>query len=187
MSSRMRSTARRTAAGAGALALALGAAACTGGEDEPRPAAESTTAAAPPSDGGGQDAGISAPSDGGGTRDAGPFTDQQLDAASGRVVAALQVIDDQDWQAACGFVVDPSTGTAPAGERRQACADGMSGSLGSVAEQLQPGTFDVLEPSLVEATDSGDGTVAVSIAGAPLEGVPLVLGADGQWYFSIPF
>lgn len=187
MSSRMRSTARLAAVGAGTLALLLGAAACTGGEDEPPPAEASTTAAAPPSDGGGQDARTVAPSDGGGTTDPGPFTAQQLDAASVRVVAALQVIDDQDWEAACGFVLDPSTGTAPVGERRQACADGMSGSLGSLTEQLRPGTFDVLEPSLVEAADRGDGTVAVSIAGAPLADVPLVLGDDGQWYFSIPF
>jgi hypothetical protein len=185
VSSRMRSTARRAAAGAGALALIVGAAACTGGEDEPPPAESSTTAA--PSDGGGQDARSAAPSDGGGTTDPGPFTDQQLDAAAVRVIEALQVIDDQDWATACGFVLDPGTGTAPEGERLQACADAMSGSLGDVAAQLQPGTFDVLEPSMVDATDQGDGTVAVSIAGAALEDVPLVLGADGQWYLSIPF
>lgn len=187
MSTRMRSTARLAAAGAGALALALGAAACTGGEDEPPPPAASTTAGAAPSDGGGEGGPSAAPSDGGGEQGSGPVTEQELDAASVRVVEALQVIDDQDWEAACGFVLDPSTGTAPEGKRLQECADGMGGSLGSIAEQLQPGTFDALEPSLVEATDSGDSTVAVSIAGAPLEDVPLVRGDDEQWYFSIPF
>src|SRR5699024_1317769 len=87
---------RRGAAAAAALVLALGAAACTGDEEQPAPAPSSETAptaggpAAGPSDGGGQE-----------------VTEADLDTATDRFLGFLRTIDDQDWDAACGLVLDP--------------------------------------------------------------------------------
>lgn len=179
----MRSTVRSTAVGAGVLALALGAAACTGGEEEPdgQTSSASSTADAPQTS---EEA--PQPSDGGGEKNTGPFSDEELGAAAQRFVDGLQVLDDQDWEAACGFVLDPTTGTAPEGDRIQDCADGVEPAFASHADLLEPGMFDAIEPSMVEVSDNGDGTVSLSVLGEQLD-VAMTQGDDGLWYLSIPF
>ena len=170
--------------GAGALLLALGAVGCTGGDEEPDGQQASTTAE---SAGEGSTASTTpAPSDGGGEKATSPFSEEELGAASQRFVDVLQVIDDQDWEAACGFVLDPTTGKAPEGERLQECADGVEPAMAGHADQLQPGMFDGVEPSMVQASDNGDDTVSLSVMGEGLD-IPMVQGQDGQWYLSIPF
>lgn len=184
MRSKMHRTLRRTAVGAGALLLALGTVGCTGGDEEPdgqqtsatsRAAEDGSTASATPES-----------SDGGGEKSASPFSEEELGAASQRFVDVLQVIDDQDWEAACGFVLDPTTGKAPEGERLQECADGVEPAMAGHADQLQPGMFDGVDPSMVQASDNGDDTVSLSVIGEDLD-IPMVQGEDGQWYLSIPF
>lgn len=175
---------RRAAAGAGAFALALGAVACTGGDDEQSGAPESTsTATDSPAEG----SGATPPaSDGGGRQSTGPFSDEELETASARFVDGLHLLDDQYWEAACGLVLDPSTGTAPEGERLQECVDGVELAVAAYADTLEPGVFDAIEPSMVAATDNGDGTVSLSILDQPVD-IPMAQGDDDEWYFSIPF
>lgn len=184
MRSMMHRTMRRTAVGAGALLLALGTVGCTGGDEEPdgrQPSATSTSG-----EEGSATTVTPEPSDGGGERSTSPFTEEELGAASQRFVDVLQVIDDQDWEAACGYVLDPSTGKSPEGERLQECADGVEPAMAGHADQLQPGMFDAVEPSMVQASDNGDDSVSLSVMGEDLD-IPMVQGDDGQWYLSIPF
>ena len=179
----MRSILRGTATGMGALALLLGAAACTGGEEE-SPSSPPTTSSASEDAQPTQESGAEgAASDGGGES---PFSDEELDAASQRFLDVLQVLDDQDWEAACGMVLDPSTGTAPEGERLQDCVDGVEPVIGDRAEQLEPGAFDAIDPSMIEASDNGDGTVSLSVLGNDLD-IPMAPGYDGRWYLVVPF
>jgi hypothetical protein len=171
----LRGAAPRIAVGAGALALALGAAGCTGGDEErPTPTAEPAPTASE-----------SAPeaSDGGGDEE---ITDEDLTAATDRFLGYLQVVDDQDWEAACGVVLDPGTGAAPEGGRLQECADGARGAMVEYEDLLRPGAFDELDASMVRAEPAADGTIALSLLEQPLD-VPMVRGDDGQWYLSIPF
>lgn len=183
MTTTMRSILRGTATGAGAVALLWGVAACTGGDElpsQPRPTTTSAEQPGEPTEDPGTDG---AASDGGGES---PFSDEELDAASERFADLLHVIDDQDWDAACGMVLDPTTGTAPEGERRQECAAGADSAIGEHAEQLEPGAFDTIDASMVEAHDNGDGTVSLSVLGEELD-VPMAPGEDGRWYLVIPF
>jgi hypothetical protein len=186
VTSRSRSIARGAATGLGTLALLLGAVACTGGDEEPPGPEDTRTQEAP--DPGGTDPSASEPaaSDDGGEATTSPFTEQQLDAASQRFLEALQVLDDQDWEAACGVVLDPTTGTAPEGDRLTECADDVDEVVAGHADLLEPGTFDDLDVSMIEATDSGDGTVAIGVLGEELD-IPMAPGEDGRWYLAIPF
>lgn len=170
----LRGTARRGATAAAALVLALGATACTGDDEQPAPtpSAESTTTAdesGSASDGGGAD-----------------VTDADLTAATDRFLAFLRVVDDQDWESACGYVLDPETGTAPEGERLQSCADGAAEAMAEYEEVLAPGAFDSLDASMVRAEPGEDGTISLSLLEQEID-VPMVRGDDGQWYFSISF
>lgn len=186
MRTRTHGIGRRIAAGAGLLALALSASACTGGDPEPSPSPQTSTSPQDAPGPGTAEESTPAPSDGGGEAAGSPFSDEQLEAASQRFVEGLQLLDDQDWDAACALVLDPTTGTAPEGERLQECADGVEPALASYSELLVPGRFDVIDTSMVEAVDNGDGTVSLSLLGEPLD-IPMVQGDDQEWYFSIPF
>ena len=170
----LRGPVRRIAACASALALALGAAACTGGDEE-QPAPE-TPSASPSSS---ADAAPEA-------SDGGEVTEADLAAATDRFLGFLGVIDDQEWVAACGYVLDPGTGAAPEGERLQQCADGARGAMADYEEMLEPGVFDQLDASMVQAEPADDGTISLSLLEQPVE-VPMTRGDDGQWYLSIPF
>lgn len=189
MTMTMRSILRGSASALGAVALLMGAAACTGDAQEDPTAGEDPDAAqeSSPADdaaeGTSEPGSEAAPSDGGGES---PYSEQELAAASQRFVDVLQVLDDQDWEAACGMVLDPTTGTSPEGERLQECVDGVEPIVADQAEQLEPGTFDALDASMVEATDAGGGTVTLSVLGNDL-GIPMTLGDDGSWYLVIPF
>ena len=165
---------RRGAAAAAALVLALGAAACTGDEEQPAPAPSSETG--PPA--GGPAAG---PSDGGQE-----VTEADLDTATDRFLGFLRTIDDQDWDAACGLVLDPDTGVAPEGERLRSCADGAREAMGEYEQLLEPGTFDDLDASMVRAEPAEDGTISLSVLQQGID-VPMIRGDDGRWYLSIPF
>lgn len=173
---------RGAATAAGALALALVGVACTDTEESATPGPSAASDPAPEADEGTTQS-PDARSDGGGQ---GPFDQEELDAASQRFVELLHVLDDQDWEAACGMVLDPSTGTAPEGERLQECADGVEPVFAELTEQLEPGAFDAVDASMIEAADEGDGTVTLSVLGQDLD-VPMVPGEDGRWYLAIPF
>lgn len=194
MNAFLRRAARRTSIGLGALALAVGATACGGddggdtapeqdtGVEEPAATAEEPA----PSDGGGQsDAGGqelgSDASDGGGeTGAAGELSQEDLDAATDRFVGFLQVIDDHDFDGACAYLLDPATGET--GEGDTECTDALEQELGGM---IQPGMFDQVEASMLEAEDNGDGTVTIGVMGDPFP-LPMGQGEDGEWYVTGP-
>ncbi|MGP9536886.1 hypothetical protein ACT3SP_02690 [Brachybacterium sp. AOP43-C2-M15] len=174
----------RAAGALGAIALVLGTAACTGDEDpsaEGSPSTQDQEPGANPGDGE-----EPAASDGGGERGTSPFSDEELDDASVRFVEALQALDDEDWETACELVVDPSTGTAPEGDRLQECVDGVEPALAEHADLLVPGMFDVIEPEMVTAEDNDDDTVSITVIDQEID-IPMTQGEDGLWYLSVPF
>lgn len=190
MNALVRTVARRTSIGLGALALAVGAAAC-GGDDGQEPAPEQDPGVeetAPEdgeqlepsdgdeqrSDGGGEAAGDSAASDGGG--DAEELSERDLDDAKQRWVDFIHAIDDGDGETACGYLLDPETGEI--GDEDPECAELFSQ---HVAPQVESGEYGDLDTSMVDAEDNGDGTVTILLNGEPF---PLVMSqdADGEWY-----
>ncbi|WP_151904713.1 hypothetical protein [Brachybacterium ginsengisoli] len=174
---------RGAASALAAAALLVGATACTDDEGD-EPSETGTAQEADPSDSGSTDPEESGTaSDGGGDS---PFSRDELDAASARFVDILQVLDDGDWEAACGMVLDPTTGAAPEGDRLQECVDGVESELGGRSDLVDPGAFDSMDASMVEAEDTGDGTVALSVLGNDLD-IPMAPGDDGRWYLVIPF
>lgn len=195
MSSTMRGTIRTvaqrairgTAVGLGGLALAVGAAACSGEEEpaapttEEQPAqqeepAEEETTGEETTEESSED---SAASDGGGDT----AGEANLDGAKERFVEFLQVVDDGDYEAACGFTLDPTTGEPPAGETLQQCAESLEAEIGANGS-IQPGTFDAVEPTMLQAEENADGAVTVIMGGEPFP-LPMVEHTDGQWYFHI--
>jgi len=183
VSTTMRGILRGAATGAGALALLCSAAACTGAEEQPPDGGNATTTAGEPGE---ATPGPDTPDATYSPAGQSPYSEQELEAASQRFVDLLQVLDDQDWEAVCSLVLDPGTGTAPEGERLQECVGGVEPTLGERAEHLEPGTFDAIDVTMIEARDNGDGTVTLSVLGQDLD-IPMAPGEDGRWYLLIPF
>lgn len=177
-----RSILRRAAVSTGAFALALAAAACTGGEPEQ---SEPTSAEQPAP----EDASTPASGDESGEENdevAGPFSEDELELASARLLEALELLEDRDWEGTCAMVLDPSTGTAPEGERLSECVERVEPAVSAYVDGLEPGAFEAIEPSMVQAVDEGDGSVSLSIMDQAVA-VPMVPGEDDRWYFAIPF
>lgn len=180
--------ARTAAIGLGGLALALGAAACTGGDDEPDSApvapestqAEQTTEPTeePTSQ---EPTEESTASDGGGDA---VVSEEELTVAKERFVSFMQVVDDADYEAACGYVLDSTTGAPLAGAALDDCAAGLEQEIGSTGN-VEPGTFDALDASMVEASADDSGVVTISFGGSDFP-VPMTEHTDGQWYFTDP-
>lgn len=186
---------RTTAIGLSGLALAMGAVGCSGSDDPAPDPAQQEPAAEQPADPEGtseestddetaedatdEESSDPAASDGGG--DAAGEGD--IEAAKERFVAFLQVVDDADYEAACGYTLDPSTDAPPVDETLQACVQGLESQLGS-SGTVQPGTFDAIDPSMIEAEENADGSITVSIGGDPFP-LPMVEHTDGQWYFTV--
>ena len=175
------------AAGMGVIALLLGGAGCTGG-DEGGPSGSATASQEAPDgddDTASPQESTPAPSDGGGGQDD-PLDHAALEAASQRFVEVLRVLDDRDWEAACTYVLDPTTGAAPEGERLTDSAEGAQSAIAPHEELLAPGVFEAIDASSVTASDNGDGTVSLRVLDEEID-VPMVRGEDDLWYLSIPF
>lgn len=194
MNAIMRKSVRGTTAGLGALAIIVGASACGtisdlagGGDGGDDPAAEEPAedeGAGAEEDGAAEDAGGES-SDGGaageeieGDDAAGGSLDQsELDAASERFVEFVQVMDDGDGEKTCSFFIDPTTDKPVEGETLTKCGE----LLASQEEGLEPGSMDMIDPSMVEASDNGDGTVSISMMGSEFP-YPMAKADDGEWY-----
>ena len=187
MSIVLRRTGRTITISLSAVALALGASACSGGgseqekedgQQQEQPAADPAEETdQQPSDGGGSDAGgaeAPAATDGGGD-----VTDEDLTAAADRVVEFLQTLDDSEWEKACSLALDPTTGKPAEGDALTQCAEGMRSGYESSGVTFSPGMFDVVDASMLEKEDNGDGTVTV---GLEEQKFVLVKLDDGQWY-----
>lgn len=213
MTSTMRRTVRGTASALGALAIIAGASACgslLGGGDE----GEKSTSEEQPAEGEGSDEeattaeeeasgaaeGVASAEESGAaegetsaeetTTDSAAegddaaageaLSDEDIAAASERFVEFIHVLDDGDPVAACAFVVNPATGEPMTGDEATACGDGLAPSM----EGLEPGSMDVIDASMIEATDNGDGTVGITMGGTEFP-YSMTKGSDGEWYVSV--
>lgn len=203
MTSIMRRTVRGVATGLGALAIVAGASACGGllggGEEdqgdtkveekEPAEGEEGAAAGESEGDAASSDGGEDAPaSDGGDSEDAegaeGALSEDDLTAGSERFTEFLHALDD-DGVEACSFILDPTTGAGMSGEAAEACGPAISSGFEQQGTELQPGMFDVIDVSMIELSDNGDGTAAVSLSGTDM-GMNMVQADDGQWYIEAP-
>lgn len=181
MRSSMRTTVRAAAAVLGALALAAGAASCSGDDADQDPDAEQTveetTEPGPQQESTAED-----PDEEAGD---GEYSPEDLQAAQERFIEFLQVLDDSDHEAACGFVLDPETEQPVGGEELDGCVEELGAGIDSLGIPLAPGMFDGLDPALLSASDNDDGTVTITVdAGQGATPFPLPMTtADGRWYF----
>ncbi|GAA4527047.1 hypothetical protein GCM10023160_22620 [Brachybacterium paraconglomeratum] len=65
------------------------------------------------------------------------------------------------------------------GSELDACVTSFTESSGEMG--VDPATADMMERSMIEAVDNGDGTASISMMGTDM-GLSLLKGDDGQWY-----
>lgn len=197
MTSIMRRTVRGTAAGLGALAIIVGAAACGGGETETtEPAAseekpaedEGEPAEADPAEEDGGEASTdegegdaSADEEGADEGDAAgePLSEEDLTAAGDRFFEFLQAAAGADGETACSLITNPLTDQPLEGKDRDACVTSFSESTGQAG--VDPAMADMMERSMIEAVDNGDGTAGITLMGTDA-GLSVLKADDGQWY-----
>src|SRR5699024_727597 len=125
MRSSMRTAVRTGAVALGALALAAGTASCSGDDSDQDPAPEQTveaTAEPDPS----QEPTAEEPDEQAGD---GEHSPEDLQAAQERFIEFLQVVDDSDYEAACGFVLDPETEQPVGGEELDGCVEDLGAGI----------------------------------------------------------
>lgn len=184
MTSIMRRTVRGTAATLGALAIVAGAAACGGlpGGDEEKD--DSTTVEEGSSEDGPDSEDDASEADGtaaeeGQDAEAGSLSEDDLTAVGDRFYEFLEAAAEADGDAACALVMNPAT-DAPLGDaERGACAQGFEER--AEAQGIDPAIFDVIDRSMIEGVDNGDGTAGITMLGED-GGFTFVEADDGQWY-----
>lgn len=180
MSSSPRHLIRTAALGLGSLVLAAAAAGCStdgGGASSTGTASESESAASDgsaASDSGSGDPSAD-PSDR--TEDA-EGGDPDLAAAEQQVISYFRALGDQDAEAACGLLLDESTGEPLAGDALSSCASYLeeSGSM----DAFTPEIVEQITPEALTSVHQDDGTIAVSVEGSTA--LALAQAADGEWY-----
>lgn len=203
MNSIMRRTVRGAATGLGALALIAGASACGaigdlvgGGDEGDDPSAEQpaedegsesedgASEGADEESAGGEDADAEE-SEGddaaGGDAEAGPLSEEDLTASGDRALEFVKAAAAGDAATACSLALDPTTGSGMSGGSLDACVSGFEETAGEEGTELDPSIADAIDRSMIETTDNGDGTAAVSMMGSEA-GISMIQGDDGQWY-----
>lgn len=201
MNSIMRKTVRGTATGLGALALIAGASACGaigdragGGEGGDDPSAEQ-----PAEEEGGESEGEGAGSEGSesegsegesestegddaaGGSDGEPVSEEDLTAAGDQAFEFVKAAATGEAETACSLAMDPTTGSGMSGSNLESCVAGFEESAEEAGTEFDPSVADALDRSMVETSDNGDGTAAVSLGGVDA-GFAMVQGEDGKWY-----
>ncbi|GAP77277.1 MULTISPECIES: hypothetical protein [Brachybacterium] len=206
MNSIMRKTVRGTATGLGALALIAGASACGaigdlagGGEggDDPsaeQPAEEGGESEGGESEGAGSEGAEGSESEGSegesestegddaaGGSEGEPVSEEDLTAAGDRAFEFVKAAASGDAEGTCALALDPTTGSGMSGSSAESCVAGYEESAEEEGTAFDPSIADALDRSMVETSDNGDGTVAVSFMGEDA-GISMVQGDDGKWY-----
>jgi hypothetical protein len=182
MTKSMRRTVRGMATGLGALAIIAGTAAC-GGSGEGEEAAETGEQSATQEEPAAEEPAAEdeeGAAEEGAAQEAGPVDEAGLTAAGDRFLEFITVLDDGDAEAACGFFIDPTTGEPVSGATLTQCGEALAPQM----ESLEPGSMDIIDRSMVETADNGDGSVSVSMSGTDFP-YSMVQGSDGQWYMSM--
>lgn len=111
--------------------------------------------------------------------EAGSLSEDDLTAVGDRFYEFLEAAAQADGDAACALVMNPAT-DAPLGDaERGACAQGFE----ERAEEqgVDPAIFDVIDRSMIEGVENGDGTAGITMLGKD-GGFTFVEADDGQWY-----
>lgn len=110
-----------------------------------------------------------------------PVSEEDLTAAGDRAFEFVKAAASGDAEGACALALDPTTGSGMSGSSAEACVAGYEESAEEEGTALDPSIADALDRSMVETSDNGDGTVAVSFMGEDA-GISMVQGDDGKWY-----
>ncbi|MBP2407527.1 hypothetical protein JOF44_000430 [Brachybacterium fresconis] len=139
------------------------------------------TAAEDDEDDAGTDGGDDVATDEGGDDPAtgGEVAEEELGAAKQRVLTFFEALGEQDAEAACSVMLDPSTGEPASGEGLTDCVDELESS--GQMEQFTPEVVDVITEDMLEAEGNDDGTITISAAGTE---VSMEKADDGKWYIA---
>lgn len=211
MNSIMRKTVRGTATGLGALALIAGASACGaigdlagGGEGGDDPSAEQPAEEEGGESEGGESEGSESEGEGAGSEgsesegsegesestegddaaggsDGEPVSEEDLTAAGDQAFEFVKAAATGEAETACSLAMDPTTGSGMSGSNLESCVAGFEESAEEAGTEFDPSVADALDRSMVETSDNGDGTAAVSLGGVDA-GFAMVQGEDGKWY-----
>ncbi|WP_270407786.1 hypothetical protein [Brachybacterium paraconglomeratum] len=110
-----------------------------------------------------------------------PVSEEDLTAAGDRAFEFVKAAASGDAEGACALALDPTTGSGLTGSGAESCVAGYEESAEEEGTALDPSIADALDRSMVETSDNGDGTVAVSFMGEDA-GISMVQGDDGRWY-----
>lgn len=106
-----------------------------------------------------------------------PLSEEDLTLAGDRFYVFLEGIAQVDPEKACSVVLDYETGEPATGDGLQACID----SFGEVEDEIDPETAALLDRSMIDAVDNGDGRAEVTFMGESGD-MYMVKASDGQWY-----
>ncbi|WP_062950759.1 hypothetical protein [Brachybacterium sp. sponge] len=110
-----------------------------------------------------------------------PVAEEDLTTAGDRAFEFVKAAASGDAEGACALALDPTTGSGMSGSSAESCVAGYEESAEEEGTALDPSIADALDRSMVETSDNGDGTVAVSFMGEDA-GISMVQGDDGKWY-----
>ena len=110
-----------------------------------------------------------------------PVSEEDLTAAGDQAFEFLKAAASGDAETACSLAMDPTTGSGMSGSSAESCVAGYEESAEEEGTAFDPSIADALDRSMVETSDNGDGTVAVSFMGEDA-GISMVQGDDGKWY-----
>lgn len=107
------------------------------------------------------------------------LTEGDLTAAGDVFFEFLQAAATSDGEAACALVTNPINDEPLEGSVLEECAKSFEQSAGE--EEIDPAVADMMDRSMIEAIDNGDGTAGIELMGEDYN-VTLVEVTDGQWY-----
>ena len=119
--------------------------------------------------------------DAAGGSDGEPVSEEDLTAAGDQAFEFVKAAASGDAEGACALALDPTTGSGMSGSSAEACVAGFEESAEEAGTEFDPSVADALDRSMVETSDNGDGTAAVSLGGVDA-GFAMVQGEDGKWY-----
>ncbi|OFT58046.1 hypothetical protein HMPREF3159_08065 [Brachybacterium sp. HMSC06H03] len=119
--------------------------------------------------------------DAAGGSDGEPVSEEELTAAGDQAFEFVKAAATGEAETACSLAMDPTTGSGMSGSSLESCVAGFEESAEEAGTEFDPSVADALDRSMVETSDNGDGTAAVSLGGMDA-GFAMVQGEDGKWY-----
>ena len=110
-----------------------------------------------------------------------PVSEEDLTAAGDQAFEFVKAAATGDAETACSLAMDPTTGSGMSGSSAESCVAGYEESAEEAGTEFDPSVADALDRSMVETSDNGDGTAAVSLGGVDA-GFAMVQDEDGKWY-----